>query len=63
MAAAPSQSDRKDELGDVAESAAIVLCFLEVPAVPAITPTALASILGGVGLLALLVFALTGFGP
>ena len=52
------------ELGEVAQSAAIVLGFLEtLSSVPAITLKALALILAGVGLLALVVFALTGVGP
>jgi hypothetical protein len=62
MAPGLGQSERDDELSDVAAAAAFVLSFLEVPDVPAITLEAFASILATGGLVGLLVFALTGIG-
>ena len=50
-------------MSDVAESAAFVLSFLEVPDVPAFTPAAFAGILAGVGVLAVLILALTSIVP
>jgi hypothetical protein len=59
MALASSQTERTDELADVARSAAIVLSFLDPPkVVPAMTLKAFSFIVVAVGLLALLVFAL-----